>query len=206
MRRPEFIAKQSRCPTGLLGWLIGCIMEAETGAENDAVLERLDLMPTDRVLEVGFGPGRALERVAGMVTAGSVAGVEVSEEMLGMAARRCERFIRGGRVELRLGTAEKLPFESAFFDKVYSVHTLYFWERPAEVVVELRRVLKSNGLLVLCFRPSGDAGTEDFPSTVYRFYTDVEVTRLLREGGFDEIAVNESGTSRRLLIATARTR
>lgn len=143
MRRPEFIAKQSRCPTGLLGWLIGRIMEAETTAENDAALERLDLTPADRVLEVGFGPGRALARAAGVVTAGSVAGVEVSEEMLGMATRRCARFIRHGRVELRLGTAEKLPFESAFFDKVYSVHTLYFWEGPAEVVAELRRVLKT---------------------------------------------------------------
>jgi ubiquinone/menaquinone biosynthesis C-methylase UbiE len=206
MRRPQFIAKQSRCPTGLLGWLIGRIMEAETSAENDAALERLDLRPTDRVLEVGFGPGRALERVAGLVTAGRVAGVEVSEEMIRMATRRCERFIQEGRVELRLGTAEKLPFESASFDKVYSVHTLYFWERPAEVVAELRRVLKRDGMLGLCFRPSGDAGTEDFPSTVYRFYTDAEVTRLLRDGGFDEVSVNETGTSRGLLLATARTR
>jgi ubiquinone/menaquinone biosynthesis C-methylase UbiE len=181
-------------------------MEAETSAENDAALERLDLKPTDRVLEVGFGPGRALERVAGMVTTGSVAGVEVSEEMIRMASRRCERFIQEGRVELRLGTAERLPFEDASFDKVYSVHTLYFWERPAEVVAELRRVLKPGGLLVLCFRPSGDAGTEDFPSTVYRFYTDAEVTRLLRGGGFDDVAVNETGASRGLLLASARTR
>lgn len=206
MRRPEFIAKQSRCPTGLLGWLIGRIMESETTAENDATLERLDLRSTDRVLEVGFGPGRALERVAGMVTAGTVAGVEVSEEMLRMATRRCKRLIREGRVELRLGTAEKLPFESASFDKVYSVHTLYFWERPAEVVAELRRVLKPKGILTLCFRPSGVRGTEDFPSTVYRFYTDAEVARLLRDGGFDDVSVNETGRSRELLLATARAR
>ena len=206
MRRPEFIAKQSRCPTGLLGWLIGCIMEAETTAENDAALERLELGPTDHVLEVGFGPGRALERVAGMVTAGRVAGAEVSEEMIRMATRRCKRFIREGRVELRLGTAEKLPFESASFDEVYSVHTLYFWERPAEVVAELRRVLKRGGMLELCFRPRGDAGTEDFPSTVYRFYTDAEITRLLRDGGFDDVSVIETGTSRGLLLVSASTR
>ena len=47
------------------------------------------------------------------------------------------------------------------------------------------RVLKAEGLLVVCFRPGDDAGTEDFPSTVYRFCTDAEVTRLLRAGGFD---------------------
>jgi len=61
-------------------------------------------------------------------------------------------------------------------------------------------------MLGLCFRPSGDAGTEDFPSTVYRFYTEAEVTRLLQDGGFDDVAVNEAGTSQGLLFATARTR
>jgi len=53
-------------------------------------------------------------------------------------------------------------------------------------------------MLGLCFRPSGDAGTEDFPSTVYRFYTEAEVTRLLQDGGFDDVSVNEAGTSRGL--------
>jgi ubiquinone/menaquinone biosynthesis C-methylase UbiE len=106
-------------------------MEAETTPENDATLDRLDLEPTDRVLEVGFGAGRALERVACVFVRGRVAGVDVSNEMLRMATRRCARFIHEGRVDLRLGTAEELPFEAAFFDKIYSVHTIYFWERPA---------------------------------------------------------------------------
>jgi ubiquinone/menaquinone biosynthesis C-methylase UbiE len=179
-------------------------MEAETTEENDVTLDRLDVQSADRVLEVGFGPGRALERVAGMVASGRVAGVEISDAMLAMATRRCNRFIQEGRVELRLGTAERLPFERASFDKVYSVHTLYFWERPFEVVAEIRRVLKPGGMLVLCFRPSGAAGTEDFPSTVYRFYDGAEVTRLLRSGGFADVSMTATSTSKALFLATAR--
>jgi len=34
MRRPGFIARQSRCPTGLLGRLIGHIISAETASAN----------------------------------------------------------------------------------------------------------------------------------------------------------------------------
>ena len=183
---------------------MGRIMETETAPENDATLERLVLQPGDRVLEVGFGPGRAIERVAVVVTSGTVVGVEISEEMLRMATRRCERFIREGRVDLRLGSIERLPFESASFDKAYSVHTLYFWARPAEVLADIRRVLKRGGVFALCFRPSGDPSTGSFPPDVYRFYTNDEVTRLLREGGFGQIAVRETDTSRGLLIATAR--
>ena len=61
MRRPEFIARQSSCPTGFLGRLIGHIMERETAAVNDAALTLLDLEAHDRVLEVGFGHGRTID-------------------------------------------------------------------------------------------------------------------------------------------------
>ncbi len=64
MRRPHFIAEQSRCPSGWLGWLIGSVMARETADTNDAVLDALALTETDRVLDVGFGHGRTVERAA----------------------------------------------------------------------------------------------------------------------------------------------
>lgn len=205
MRRPEFIARQSRCPSGPLGWLIGRIMEGETAPENDIVVERLALRPEDVVLEVGFGPGRTLERIAARVTAGRVAGVDPSGDMLATATRRCGRFIEGDRVDLRLGTVERLPFPDATFDKALSVHTLYFWERPEAAVEELRRVLKRDGLLVLCFRDKADPQVGDFPSTVYRFQTAGEVRDLLSAGGFGDVAVERlTDAERGLLMATAR--
>ena len=41
MRRPEFIARQASCPTGLLGRLLARIMATETLAANDRTLELL---------------------------------------------------------------------------------------------------------------------------------------------------------------------
>src|SRR5215471_2910601 len=98
MRRPEFIARQSSHPTGMLGWIIGNIMSHETAALNASVLGALELQPTDRVLEVGFGHGRTIERAAAIVTNGFVAGIDVSETMVRMAARRCRRFLERERV------------------------------------------------------------------------------------------------------------
>src|SRR5262249_18274702 len=57
MRRPEFIARLSGCPTGVLGSLIARIMAKETLATNTYALRLLELQPTDHVLEVGFGHG-----------------------------------------------------------------------------------------------------------------------------------------------------
>jgi ubiquinone/menaquinone biosynthesis C-methylase UbiE len=204
MRRPEFIARQSRCPSGPLGWLIGRIMEAETAAENDATLDSLDLQPADRVLEVGFGPGRALERAASRVPTGRVVGIDISQEMSRVAKRRCTRLIRQGRVELHLADVGQLPFSPATFDKAYSVHTVYFWRNPAAALSELYRVLKPGGMLALCFRPKSDARSEDFPETVYRFFDERDLESFLRDARFVDVSIAQVAAASALRIATAR--
>jgi len=70
----------------------------EIAGANDAVIAVLALQPTDRVLEVGFGHGRTLDRVARQLTAGFAAGVDLSETMVRMTARHCRDLITDGRV------------------------------------------------------------------------------------------------------------
>src|SRR5262249_21758924 len=130
MRRPEFIARQSRCPTGLLGRVIGHIMERETAAANDAALTLLELQAGDRVLEGGFGHGRTIARAAAAVDHGVVAGIDPSEEMARMATRRCRRLVDAGRVRLARADGMHLPYPDQCFDKAYTIHTIYFWADP----------------------------------------------------------------------------
>jgi len=54
MRRPEFLARQGRCPSGLLGSFIGRVMARETARENALAVELLQLKPTDHVLEAAL--------------------------------------------------------------------------------------------------------------------------------------------------------
>src|SRR5262245_4144883 len=100
MRRPKFIARQSSRPTGWLGRAIGRVMAVETAAANGAALDYLDLRPTDRVLEVGFGHGHTIERAAQRVPEGTVAGIDHSEEMVRAACHHCAGLIASGRVRL----------------------------------------------------------------------------------------------------------
>jgi ubiquinone/menaquinone biosynthesis C-methylase UbiE len=205
VRRPELIARQSRHPSGVLGRVIAHIMATETAPENDAVVAHLDLQPKDRVLEVGFGHGRTIERIATRLTEGLVAGVDVSETMAAVAAARCRRFVRDGRVELRVGDGTHLPYPTAHFDKACAVHTLYFWPRPVEQLRELRRVLRPAGELVLAFRVEGPR-TADFPAAVYTFYTPDAVYRLLADAGFaiaDVAPLGGAGSDLMLIAARA---
>lgn len=187
MRRPEFIARQGRCPTGLLGRLLGRVMALETAAANARALELLECQPADSVLEVGFGHGRTIARAASLVPQGLVAGVDLSAQMVRMATDRNRRLIRAGRVELQLGDSARLPYPDRRFDKVYAMHTLYFWSDPREHVREIRRVMQDGARLVLGFRPSDAAAAADFPETIYRFYTSDAVRGLLAAEGFERM-------------------
>jgi SAM-dependent methyltransferase len=80
------------------------------------VTELLAIGPSESVLEVGFGPGVVIQRLSNL--AGHVAGIDPSQEMVQQARTRNAEAIRSGRVELRHGSVESLPFDSNTFDKV----------------------------------------------------------------------------------------
>ena len=190
MRRPEFIARQASCPTGLLGRFLARIMAAETATANEKALALLACRPDDHVLEIGFGHGRTLARVATFVPLGFVAGVDVSEEMVRMATARNQRFIKEGRVEVQRADSAQIPYPDACFDRVYAMHTLYFWADPRVHLREMYRVMKDGARIVLGFRSREDKrGVANFPSTIYQFYTGGEVSDFLNDVGFSRIHI-----------------
>ena len=92
-------------PTGPLGRIAGRLMARMNGPLDDWVVELLEIAPRDRVLEVGFGPGLAVEKVAARLDEGRVVGVDHSDLMRRQATRRNRAAIAAGRVELHVGTA-----------------------------------------------------------------------------------------------------
>jgi SAM-dependent methyltransferase len=185
MRRPDFIARQARLPRGVFGRLIARITSYETRKINLATLDALGLRPADRVLELGCGRGRTVERAAEIVIEGQVIGVDHAEAVVHAAAWRCRRLIELGRVQLHVADSARLPFANGSFDKAYSVHTIYFWTSPIEHLREIRRVLDARGRIALGVRKKLSDGRRDsFPASVYTFYDVDEITEMLRGSGF----------------------
>ena len=115
------LRKQFGRPTGWLGALAGQLMARKNRAMNLAAVELLDVKPTDRILEIGFGPGVAIEALSRSATVGLVAGIDPSAVMLRQATKRNRQAIEAGRVVLKSGTASELPFDDGAFDKVLAV-------------------------------------------------------------------------------------
>lgn len=182
------IDDQYRRPVGLLGRWIGGKMLRQHRPENLWTLARLDVQPGDRVLEVGFGPGLAIQELAALVTHGHIAGVDFSPTMVAVARRRNAAAIKRGRVDLRCSDARSLPFTDDTFDKAFSIHSIYFWPEPLVALGELWRVLRPGGMIAITVLPKEKWGGDDpervvgTPSCIP--YSGTELIRMLASVGF----------------------
>ena len=77
-------------PSGVWGGLAGLIMEYRPSNRTRSLrtVDLLDIQPGDRVLEIGLGPGLAVQKVASLATRGKVVGIDHSESMVRRASRR----------------------------------------------------------------------------------------------------------------------
>jgi SAM-dependent methyltransferase len=184
----RYIDDQYRRPRGPVGWYIGRSMARQHVVENHWTVAQLDLAPNSRVLELGFGPGVAVGLCAARVTEGLVAGVDLSRTMVADARRRNAAAVRAGRVSLQHGDAANLPFADATFDRVFGIHTLYFWRDPDRVLREARRVLAPGGRLVLTILPHERWPRAEGQTTLgtrdCRVYTGEDVARRMIAAGF----------------------
>ena len=185
MMKPEWIARQSRRPSGWIGEIVARVMSLETLGVNAFALNRLPIETGASVLEVGCGHGRTLAKLAARVGDGFVAGIDPSEVMVRLATRRMKRAIDRGRASVHTAEARRMPFESDRFDAVLAVHVLYFRSQPELELREIRRVLRPGGVLMLGFRRDGPEARASLPASIYHLRSVEEVAKLLTEGGFE---------------------
>jgi SAM-dependent methyltransferase len=84
------IRSQFMRPRNFAGWLVGWEMALRSSnrKRNAWAVELLGVEPTDRVLEIGFGPGIAIRELSHRATRGLVCGGDHSEVMVRQSGRR----------------------------------------------------------------------------------------------------------------------
>jgi hypothetical protein len=99
----QFLRVQFGRPTGFWGNIAGKIM-VHTPSNKERIhwtISLVDTRPDDRVLQIGFGPGFAIELVCMIVSEGFIAGVDHSEIMVRQARKGNARAIHDAKVVLR---------------------------------------------------------------------------------------------------------
>jgi ubiquinone/menaquinone biosynthesis C-methylase UbiE len=143
-------------PRGALGWIGGVIMGLTKRRVFSQMIDLLDIGPDDEMLEIGFGPGVGIHQLAERISTGHIRGIDPWSEMIELATRRNAEAIQRGLVELRLGSAEGLPFADNSFDRVLTVNSMQVWRNPGDGLQEVRRVLKPAARVALGLRTRRD--------------------------------------------------
>jgi SAM-dependent methyltransferase len=160
-RAIDALRAQGGRPTGLAGRAVALLMthRPSNRRRNSWAVSLLDVRRDDRVLELGFGPGLAIQELSR--NAGYVCGIDHSELMVRWASRRNADGLRRGVVDLRLGSADELPEFDAPFDKILAVNTMLFSSEPVARLAELRSLLRPGGLIALAHQPRGPGASDE---------------------------------------------
>jgi SAM-dependent methyltransferase len=158
--------------------------------------------PGERVLEIGCGTGVVLRDLMALVGPhGEVTGLDPSRTMLARA-RRLARGVRGGRLRLRLGDGNDLPFPDRRFDLALAVTVILHVADPLRVVKELARVTRPGGRVALQDQDFGLVGAahpdraltdrilDGVAARIYEEpYSGRRLPGLLREAGLERVRV-----------------
>lgn len=116
-------------------------------------LERLDLQPDDRVLEIGCGRGVLIAPMCGLLTEGSVTALDRSPVMIEAARARNADAIAAGRLTLLQASLASADLGEARFDKIVAVNVNLFWLDATRELPVVRKALAPGGALHLVYEP-----------------------------------------------------
>ena len=106
------------------------------------MVERMALLRTDRVLEIGCGPGYFSRAIADAVPEGSLVLFDLQVEMLELAR---QRLLDLANIEFIQGDASSMPFPDASFDAALLVLVLGEVPDQEGCIAEVARVLRRGG-------------------------------------------------------------
>jgi SAM-dependent methyltransferase len=183
--RNRIVAQFGR-PSGVLGTLVGLVMARRSSnrERNRRMIDLLQIRDGDRVLEIGFGPGVAIEMAARLAPHGKVVGIDHSKIMLRQASRRNAAAIAARRVELQLGSGEALPTFTEGFDKVMASNVHMFLRDPVVALKGWLDVTRPGGRIAITHQSRMKGATDaDSAQGAERIAVD------LRAAGFTDVRV-----------------
>lgn len=180
------MALQLSHPQGAYGITIADMMHDSNFGMTKSTIDGLQLVAGDKVLELGHGNGKHISEILNRAKDISYQGLEISELMKKEAETQ-----NLTHASFTLYDGKIIPFENEQFTKIMTVNTIYFWEKPIELLNEIYRVLQPNGICCIGFAQKEFMEMLPFTQHGFNLYNDTKFEQLANKTSFKLLGLNE---------------
>jgi SAM-dependent methyltransferase len=189
-------------PDGFFGEVVGGYISMVFEPLNQWAVQRMQIQPGDAVLEIGFGPGMAIQKMIENTPVGCVVGLDNSALMLRKATELNRLAIESGKVKLMQADVCHLPEFGQKFDKIVAINTTMYWpaEQLGRIFKNLRKCLVPGGMLFVVVQRLYEHYERGDKNAEVQGYL-----KLLHDAGFVEVKGTVQGVAdREAAIAEGR--
>lgn len=180
------LALQLRCPEGSEGIAMGDLLwETNKGMIQESI-RQLPIQCKDRILELGYGNGAHVGDILAQADYLRFFGMEISNTMKEEALRINRDFVNNRQALFSIYDGIQIPYVERFFQHIFSVNTIYFWQNAIANFKEMYRVLKPNGTCVITFAAKSFMKELPFVTEfdVFELYNAEDVMKLIEKTPF----------------------
>jgi ubiquinone/menaquinone biosynthesis C-methylase UbiE len=152
------------------------------------IIKKIKELTFNSILDIGIGTGEILLKLLEWKKF-KASGLDISPEMIRIASEKLPK-----EVELKIGSAEDIPWKSDNFDLIICNDSFHHYTYPKKVLNEIYRVLKNNGYLIISDgwfpTPIRQLTNLLLPLTKdgdYKIYSKKRILKLVREANFQDI-------------------
>lgn len=187
--------EQFQRPTGRPGKTVATLMNKSHQSLTTWGLTHVTINPDFKVLDVGCGGGKTVNRLAALIPDGKVYGIDYSPDMVAFTRKLNKKYVEEGKVEVVEGKVDNTGFPDGIFDLVTAVETYYFWPSLPAAFQEIKRILKPDGKLLIVNELIMDGiydvdQAEIIRKTHVRLYPLEQIQEMLELAGFVSVKVS----------------
>jgi len=145
----SYVLLQARKPDKWLGTVMARAMNRGHQTMTDWGLCHATIGDQFKILDVGCGGGRTIQKLATAASGGTVYGIDYADGSIAVSRAHNAQLITAGRVVIQKASVSQLPFPDNTFDLVTAIETQYYWPDLKGDMREILRVLKPTGSLVV---------------------------------------------------------
>lgn len=170
------LESQLSCPKGYAGIEVGERMNNSNFEMTRNSIQSLSLGDDHNVLELGHGNCGHLKLITECANNIKYHGLEVSEIM----CKEAQKVKVDSFTEFKLYDGILIPYPDDYFNRIFTVNTIYFWSEPTMLIQEIERTLSNEGIFVLTFAVKSFMKKLPFVKGKFKLYEEDDIKNLIK--------------------------